>query len=382
MMSGDPSVPVPADGLAMIANPFNEHAFDDAVIARNHSALQHNGPRPLPPFLALLQKHFLSTPKEAQLALVGLRKIQALRAPLPRPRPPVLAQMRNAMLHDYGGTGPRVVVVPSLINPPDVLDITTNRSMLRWLSTQGLRPALLNWGEVTPQDAGTSISDYVTTMLVPMLRALNEPVQLVGYCLGGTMALAAAQLHPVRSLTLIAAPWRFGGYPPESRAAMTRLWADAAPIAERMGYMPIEVLQLMFWQLDPHGTVQKYARFAKMAPESDATELFIAMEHWANGGAPLPFAAARELFADMIADDLPGCGGWVIDGRIVTPRTLGCPLLDIVSLKDRIVPAATATGHPNRREINSGHVGMITGSQAKSQLWEPLREWLSQPHDS
>jgi polyhydroxyalkanoate synthase len=364
----------------MTANPYVENAAPNVAVARADSALQHGagemGPRPLPLFLSLVREHGLTAPAEAQRALRGLRKIQAMRAPVIPKTIAVAAHATRARLLDYGGSGPPVVFVPSLINPPTILDITPGRSLLNWLRANGVHPYLVDWGDVSAADSGVSISDYVIDELVPLLQGLRIPVQLAGYCLGGTMALAAALLHPVRALALIATPWHFARYPDAARTAMARLWSDAAPIARQLGYLPMEMLQLMFWQLDPAGTVQKYGRFATMAPDCEEAALFIAMEQWANGGAPLSYAAARELFEDLIAADFPGNGLWNVGGRSMLPAALDCRAIEIVSSTDRIVPAATASGISNRLDLDSGHVGMITGSRARAQLWEPLHDWL------
>ena len=79
-------------------------------------------------------------------ALAGLRRYQAA-ARTPRPAPmPAIAEAHGATLRDYGGEGPPVLVVPSLINPPDVLDLSPDRSLLRWLAGRGHRVLLLDWG--------------------------------------------------------------------------------------------------------------------------------------------------------------------------------------------------------------------------------------------
>ena len=54
-----------------------------------------------------------------------------------------------------------------------------------------------------------------------------------------------------------------------------------------------------------------------------------------------------------------------------------CPVLDIVSTTDRIVPAATAVRVGERLELGLGHVGMVVGSRAPQTLWEALAGWLS-----
>lgn len=342
-------------------------------------ALQQLGPRPLPLFLSLLQNKKFLAPKLAEKALAGLKRLQSVQTAVATIAAPIAAQNGRATLYDYGGDGPPVVFIPSLINPATILDIMPDRSLLRWISAQGLHAYLLDWGEVAVRDAHLSVGDHITELMIPLLKTLRAPSHLVGYCLGGTMALAAAQLTEVKSLTLIAAPWHFDAYSADHRVAMGQLWQASRNGSEQLGVLPIEVLQAMFWQLDPDGTIAKYAAFADMPANGPDFDLFVAMEAWANTGAPLPFAAGRELFEDFIASDLPGTSGWKVAGETITPQAVPCPALEIVSLTDRIVPAATATQHFPRLDNDRGHVGMITGSQAKSKLWEPLREWLSQP---
>ncbi len=294
---------------------------------------------------------------------------------------PTVAQFGRAALRDYGvdfpASTPRVVVIPSLINPANILDITQERSLLRWLSRHDFHPYLLDWGDVTSADHGLSIADHITECIVPLLKSFRKPVHLIGYCLGGTMAYAAAAITPVASLTMIASPWHFKRYGSQQRAAIAELWASAQGAAEKIGLLPIEALQLMFWQLDAAATVEKYARFADMPLGTPEADLFLAMEIWANSGAPLPFPAARELFEDLIALDKPGREAWAIGRHIITPAHVSCPVLEVVSRTDRIVPSATAMNRGRTLHLDLGHVGMVTGRQAETQLWHPLREWLS-----
>lgn len=307
-------------------------------------------------------------------ALAGLRRYQQADRPPPPEPMPALADRRGAALRDYGGSGPPLVFVPSLINPPNVLDLG-DRSLLRWLSARGRHVLLLDWGWPGPDRHGLSVAGHVEEILLPLLGALGEPPDLAGYCLGGTMAAAAARLRPARSLALIAAPWRFAGFPDESRARLAALWRQYRDAAERLGVLPMEALQSAFWSLDPARTVAKFAEFAEM--EGDKARMFVALEDWANDGPPVPFAAARELFEDFFAADLPGSGRWRAGGEAIDPARLACPVLNVVSTDDRIVPAASAAPAGERLELSQGHVGMIVGGRAREALWEPLAGWLS-----
>lgn len=313
-------------------------------------------------------------------ALAGLKAYQTADRGPPRVLPPVLHRIGRAALRDYGGAGAPVLFVPSLINPPFILDLAPERSLLRWLAAQGHRVLLLDWGTPTAGERAVDIGDHVADLLVPLGTALTastgKPPVLIGYCLGGTMAAAAACLMPMAGLAMIAAPWRFTGYGDAARARIGALWHDAEPMCAALGLVPMEVLQSAFWSLDPARTVAKFEAFAALAPGSEAARTFVALEDWANGGAPLSYAAGRQMF-DFFANDTPGSGTWQLRGQTIDPAALACPTIDFVSTTDRIVPQASATGFADRRELRAGHVGMVVGSSAQAQLWAPLADWIS-----
>jgi polyhydroxyalkanoate synthase len=325
-------------------------------------------------FLQLLRSETQGDPARMKRALAGLRRYQESPRPPAPPPMPALAEAHGAALRDYGGAGPPVLFVPSLINPPNVLDMG-ERSLLSWLSRRGRRVMLLDWGWPGADRRSLSVAGHVERILLPLMRGVGEPVDLVGYCLGGTMALAAAQAGPARSVAAIAAPWHFNGFPARARAELAGLWAGAQPTVAALGLLPMEVLQCAFWSLDPARTVAKFEAFAALAGAEAAT--FVQLEDWANDGPPISQAAAREMFEDLFAADASGIGRWRVGGAIADPAALTCPFLNIVSTTDRIVPHETAARAGERLDLALGHVGMVVGRQAKERLWEPLAAWLS-----
>lgn len=309
--------------------------------------------------------------------MTGLRRFESAAREPARLRAPVAARSGRVQLRDLGGDGPPLVFVPSLINPPTVLDLARGHSLTEWMTTRGFHVFLIDWGSPEPDERDLDIGDHVSQHLVPLLSTLAEPPLLAGYCLGGTMALAAAVLMPVSALALIATPWNFAGFPGAARDDQARLWAASAESANRLGLMPMEWLQSGFWQLDPARTVQKYADFGRMAANSVARRQFIAVEDWANDGPPLTYAAARQLFEAFLGRNQTGNGDWRIKGHMIVPAALSCPTIDIVSTVDRIVPATSASGLANRRTLNLGHVGMIVSRQAPERLWQPLADFMT-----
>jgi polyhydroxyalkanoate synthase len=335
-------------------------------------------------FLEMLRSETATSLERREQALTGLRAYQAAERGKRRKAAPVRYRKGRARLRDYGpkgqdrqAAGRPVVVVPSLINPPFILDLAPDISLLRWLATQGFHPYLLDWGSPGPEARDMDVTAHVEQLLLPLIAKFAEPPVLIGYCLGGTMALAAACAASVAGLALIAGPWRFDGFSGRARADIAELWRAARPTCDAMGLVPMEVLQAGFWRLDPARTIAKYEAFAAMDPDSAGARTFVAMEDWANAGAPLPFAAGEQMFDQFIGGNMTGRGEWRVGGLTVDPANLTCPAIDFVSLSDRIVPAASAADLPDRRDLGAGHVGMIVGRGARVQLWEPLADWIT-----
>jgi polyhydroxyalkanoate synthase len=323
------------------------------------------GPHPLPVFLGVLQAACADDPGRLRAALAGLARYQQAMRPQRPPLRPELARVGTVTLRGRMGRRP-VVIVPSLINSAHVLDLP-GRSLFAYLETAGMSPLLVDWGPA-PEPLG--LAALVADRLVPLVAGLERPVALVGYCLGGTMAMALVASVPAVRLALIAAPWHFAEYGDAARARLADWWAGAAPLAGAMGQLPIDLLQPAFWAIDPAGLAAKYARLATAG--ADDLAAFVALEDWANSGAPISLAAAADLAALFRTGAIGLSGAAAPD----------LPILDVVALRDAIVPAAAAftrPGDPRRLQVDAGHVGMMVGGRARALLWDPLLEWLRAP---
>jgi len=323
-------------------------------------------------FLELVREAGEHDPKLARRALAGLRAYEAAPRGDGRPEMPEVARVGAATFRDHGGDGPPAILIPSLINPPRVLDLDAQVSLAQAVKAMGRRVLLLDWG---PADARgeLDVAGHVSELLVPLIRSVDEKAALVGYCLGGTMAIAAANFVEAERVATLASPWRFNHYPRAARDALLNLWRLSRPGAEALGALPMEVLQAAFWSLDPARTVAKFADFADLQPGSAKAQRFVALEDWANEGEALPFPAAAELMEHLFGNDMPGKGQWLVGGRRVSDR-LACPLLNLTADDDRIAPASTAPAG-ERIGIASGHVGMVVGS-ARAALHDALGGFL------
>lgn len=343
----------------------------------------------MPLFLAHLWRETESDAILRQAALAGLRRYQQAERPVFARPHKIHSRCGSARLlrlnkggvtngahTKRGNARPAVVLVPSLVNSHLILDLSDSMSFARHLADSGFRVYLVDWGTPAAGDAALDLAGHVEQRLVPLIRSVGGPVALVGYCLGGTLALGAAHMIHPAAVATIAAPWRFDHYPAEERERIADLWRQSRPLCERLGFVPMEVLQNGFWSLDPGRTVRKYAAFANMPEGSDAERAFLAVEDWANEGAPLTFGAGCDLFERLYADNASGNGQWTAGGTPVRPETLTCPTLAIRSTTDRIVPCGAAPSLMDRIDSPLGHVGMIVSRRAPGEIWKRLSDWL------
>ncbi len=295
--------------------------------------------------------------------------------------PPTLWSEGGSRLLDYGGDGPLVLVVPSLVNRAYVLDLAPERSMLRFMAASGAHPVLLDWGWPGAVERRFTLTDYIAGRLERALGALSGPVVLAGYCMGGLLALALALRQPsrLRGLVLLATPWDFHAGQPHPPPAAT--WPQLAPLLAG-GSLPVDTIQALFTLQDPQGVAAKYRAFAKLDPASDRARMFVALEDWLSDGIPLAAPVAQDCLAGWYGENSPAAGEWRIAGQVVDPAALRLPTLVALPAQDRIVPPESALPlaqlipGASRLQPAAGHVGMVAGSHARAKLWEPLLDWL------
>lgn len=306
---------------------------------------------------------------------------------------PAVAHIEGAteLLHYAAGARAPVAtlfVVPSLINRAYVLDLSTRQSFMRWMAAAGCDGYLVDWGRPGEAERDYDLSDYVggrLERLFEIVRACRRgPVMVLGYCMGGNLALALAlrRQSEIAGFAALATPWDFHAADSEGARAMAA-FADAfEPQLQLLGELPTDVLQLLFCTLDPLLGYRKFQRFADLDLASERAEGFVALEDWLNDGVPLAAAVARECLGGWFGRNETARGLWRVNGVPVLPGQFGKPSIALVPRQDRIVPPqsalALAAAIPDCETLtpNAGHIGMMAGHRAEVSVWRPLLDWI------
>ena len=306
---------------------------------------------------------------------------------------PVAWRAGSTALLDYGTRnldGQPVLVIPSLINRYYILDLRSDQSFLRYLEGCGFRPFVVDWDAPGPGEARFTLTDYVAGRLDQVLDAVRaitgKPPVVLGYCMGGLLALALATRRQadIRALGLLATPWDFTAGAPPVAALLPLMRPFLTATSDRGHEVGTDLLQALFHMLDPMLVIKKFLRFRSLDADGAEAIDFVALEDWLNDGVPLMGPVAAEAFLDWYGANTPARLCWKIAGRTVDPADISLPTSIIIPSRDRIVPPpsaealAAALPHAETMRVRLGHVGMMASTNAKKAVWEPLGAWMEE----
>src|SRR5262245_55219587 len=86
-----------------------------------------------------------------------------------------------------------VLLCYALINRPYILDLQSDKSVVRQYLDRGFDVYMIDWGVPTDADRGRTVADYVCGFLarsVDLIRRAHDgnKVHLLGYCMGSTLS--------------------------------------------------------------------------------------------------------------------------------------------------------------------------------------------------
>lgn len=283
---------------------------------------------------------------------------------------------------------PPVVLVYSFINRPTVLDLLPGRSVVESLQKAGLDVYMVDWGDPGHAEASLDLSGHVERLqraiAVVNRTSENGRASVLGYCLGGTVALVLGCVAPslVGRIALLATPVEFG------KGGTLAQWANIPTLdPQRLafnpeGNVPGELLREIFRWLDPMGQVRKWITLAERVEDGDFVENFVAQENWANTCVDFPGVLYAQMMRELYREDRLAKGTLEVSGKKADLAHLDLPVLSLISEGDRIVPndASLPLGElapmVKTVKVPGGHIGMTVGRKAVATTHKHLAQFL------
>ncbi len=310
----------------------------------------------------------------------------------------VYEEDRLKLLHYQSDRPPKfrtpLVIVFALVNRPYILDLLPHKSVVAGFVDAGFDTYLIDWGAPTHADRHLTLETYINGYLMNVADYLREradspQVNVLGYCMGGTMSAMFTALHPekVRNLILMAAGIDFS-----TRDGLLNLWADREyfdvdALVDAYGNCPAEFLQASFLMLKPVANLAQkpLALFERLDDEKFVDEYFT-METWLGDNIAVPGEVFREFVKYLYQQNLLVQNQMPVGRHIVNLKKITCPVLNLMATRDDLVPCAQSepfndlVGSTDRKsmKLSAGHIGLAVGSRAQRELWPEVCTWLAE----
>src|SRR5215208_6455954 len=285
-----------------------------------------------------------------------------------------------------------LLIVYAPINQFHILDLNSNKSVVRNLLSNGLDVYLLDWGYPGLEDSRLTLTEYVDNVHEAIQaikqQAGAEKVSIVGYCWGGIFALIYTTLNNdnVRNLALMATPVDFS-----KDHSVLGAWSKAIDtdyMMDEFGQMDGQVLDMIFLMRNPPRYIfNKYLNFLERLHDTEFVSTFIDTDNWLYNTPPVPGNLHRHIINDCYKHNLLALNKMRLNGREgqeIDLRKVTVPLLTIIAERDDIISLESAlavndcVSSKDKATLRNpgGHVALCISNEAHRKLWPEVAKWI------
>lgn len=286
-----------------------------------------------------------------------------------------------------------LLLVPSLINKPYIFDLLPNRSFIEYLILNDIDVFLIDWGKPNQLGRYYTFEDYlclIYNIFVEEIKKIIEEqnINIMGYCIGGTLSFIYSSLYPnnVKSLINLASPIDF------SNAGILRKWVDISgikveTIVEAFGNIPPEFMYIVFSSLKPVNRITAIRTLIERYDNQEFIQFYKAMELWTSDNIPFPGRFAIRYIEDFYKKNKLLKQELIIKGQKINMKNYKNKFLNVLSSDDHIVPLQSAIiaeeliGSNDKKSLiynQVGHVGLMVGNFAKNNTWKQVVKWIKE----
>jgi polyhydroxyalkanoate synthase subunit PhaC len=279
-----------------------------------------------------------------------------------------------------------LLIVPPWINKFYVLDLTPEKSFIKWCVDQGITVFVISWVNPDRHLAQKSFEDYIRAGPLAALDAIKEAigedkVHTAGYCVGGTLltvtlgVMAANGDDRIASATLFAAQVDF------TYAGDLKVFVDEEQVkmleqhmAER-GYLESQSMATVFNLLRSNDLLWPYVINNYLKGKAPFP---FDLLYWNSDATRLPAANHSFYLRNCYLDNTLSKGKMLIGNTPIDLKAVKAPIYNLATREDHIAPAKSVLlgskffGGPVRFVLSgSGHIAGVVNPPAKHkyQYW-------------
>ena len=298
-----------------------------------------------------------------------------------------------------------LLIVPPWINKFYILDLTPEKSFVKWCVDQGLTVFLVSWVNPSAALAHKDFDDYMREGPLAALRAIAEAtgekkVHAIGYCVGGTLLAATLAYMAAKRDNRIATATFFAAQVDFTQAGDLKVFVDKEQLAalerrmQEHGYLEGGKMASTFNLLRSNDLLWPYIinNYLK-GKRPSAFDLL----YWNSDATRMPAANHSFYLRNCYLENNLARGKMVIAGTRLDLSKVKVPVYNLATREDHIAPAKSVYlgskffGGPVRFVVaGSGHIAGVVNppGQKKYQYWsgakpvgEDLDKWFAKARE-
>ncbi len=318
----------------------------------------------------------------------------------------VIFQNELIQLLQYEATTPDVLKVPLLIVPPwinkfYILDLTPEKSFIKWCADNGLTVFVVSWVNPDARLAKKSFEQYMREGVLAALDAVEEAtgekqIHTIGYCVGGTLLAIALAYLATKQDTRVVSATLFAAQVDFTYAGDLKVFVDEERIEQleahmkEQGYLEADRMATAFNMLRSNDLVwpyviNNYMRGKKPFPFD--------ILYWNSDATRMPAANHSFYLRNCYLNNTLAKGKMQLAGETLDLKKVTVPIYNLATREDHIAPAKSVLfgskffGGPVKYVLaGSGHIAGVVNPPAKPkyQYWTgpapqgaDLDKWLA-----
>jgi polyhydroxyalkanoate synthase len=333
-----------------------------------------------------------------QRSIKGLEFLNASEAPVGVTPKDVIYRRGTLELHHYRPLADEIYRVPlvlvmSLVSRSYIFDLAPGQSFIEFMLKQGYDVYSIDWGVPRPEDRRLRLEDYCLDFIPDCVRQIardsgQSDLSMLGYCMGGMLALIYAALHgdgPLKNLICLTTPVNYEGM------GLFKTWSDRRyfdvdKLVDTLGNVPGDFIYNSFQMLKPMQRIAGQIRLWDNMWNDEFVKSFRLIDRW--GADQIPFAGEcfRQTTKELSWDNKLYKNELILNGQRVDLRNVRVPCLNVMAEHDDIAPYAATKeltqliGSTEKQDLllKGGHVSLLAGRNASGRLWPALDRWLAE----